>query len=58
MILFTILALIIILVVIFSILVLSISGAAFIIVFGDFIACGVLVWFIVKLFTRKKRRRR
>ena len=56
MILFTILALIVIIVVIFAIAVLSLSGAAFIIVFGDFIACGVLIWLVIKLFRRKKRR--
>jgi hypothetical protein len=56
MILFTILALIIILLVIFSVAVLSVSGAAFIIIFGDFIACGVVIWLIVKLLRRKKRR--
>lgn len=56
MILFTILALVVILVVMFSVAVLSVSGAAFIIVFGDVIACGVLVWFVLKLLTHKKRR--
>ena len=56
MILFAILALIVILLIIFTIVVLSVSGALFIIVFGDFIACGVLIWAIIKLFRRKKRR--
>lgn len=56
MILFTILALIVILLIIFAIAVLSVSGAAFIIVFGDLIACIAVIWGLCKLFSRKKRR--
>lgn len=55
MILFTILACIIIILIAFSVVVLSISGAAFIIVFGDLIACGVIIWAIFKFLKRKKR---
>ena len=55
MILFTILAVIFIILVIFAVAILSVSGAAFIIVFGDFIACGVLIWFVLRLFRRKRK---
>lgn len=55
MITFAIIACIVIILIVFAVAVLSVSGAAFIIVFGDFIACGFFIWLIVKLFRRKKR---
>lgn len=56
MIIFTILALIVILLIIFAVAVLSVSGAAFIIVFGDVIVCIAIIWFVARLLSRKKRR--
>ena len=55
MILFTIIALIVILVIVFMIAVLSVSGAAFIVIFGDLFACILLIWLVVKIFRRKKK---
>lgn len=55
MITFTIIALIAIILAIIAISILSVSGAAFIVVFGDFIACGFFIWLIFRLFRRKKR---
>ena len=38
-----------------SALVLLVGGAGFLVVFGDLIVCGLILWGIIKLFTRKKK---
>ena len=48
MILFTILAIIFVLLIVSAILILSIGGSAFIIVFADVIVCAVIVGLIIK----------
>lgn len=52
MILFTILAIIFVLLIVSAILILSIGGSAFIIVFADVIVCAVIVGLIIKKLLR------
>lgn len=55
MILFTILALVALFLIIFTVVAVSIGGAAFIIIFGDIIVCiAIIVWIIKKIMKRKK----
>lgn len=50
MILFTILALVALFLIIFTVVAVSIGGAAFIIIFGDIIVCiAIIVWIIKKI---------
>lgn len=54
MILFTILLAIIIAAAVIGLAVAIISGASFIVAFGDAFAFGLIVWLIIKIFKRKK----
>ena len=54
MIIFTVLGLILLCLVVFSVLVISITGAAGIIVFADLIVCALIIGFIIKKFVLKK----
>lgn len=56
MILFTILAIILITLVVFSILIIGITGASFIIVFADVIVCAVIIWWIMKTILNRKKK--
>ncbi len=55
MILLTILVLLAIMLVMFMVLVLSIGGAGFIIIFGDVIVCIVGIAFIIKKLMKRRR---
>ena len=54
MILFTILLAIIIAAAVIGLVVAIISGASFIVAFGDVFVFGLIVWMIIKIFKRKK----
>ena len=57
MILFTLLAMILIILIAFILVVVSIGGASFIVIFGDVIVCiAIIMWMIKKIVNRKKRR--
>lgn len=57
MILFTILLLMAFILTVFTIIAVSVGGAAFIIVFGDVIVCiAIIVWFMKRLRNRKNKR--
>ena len=56
MILFTILAIILITLVVFSVLIIGITGASFIIVFADVIVCAAIIWWIMKHILDKKNK--
>lgn len=55
MILFTILAIMLVLLITTAVIVLGIGGGAFIIVFGDLIVCAVLIGLIIKCLLKKRR---
>ena len=56
MILLTILAIIFVALMIFSIIAISAGGTAFIIIFGDVIVCEIFIaWIIKRLITKKKK---
>lgn len=57
MVLFTVLIGIGITLIILAVLILCLSGTAFMAVFGDFIVCMILIGFIIKLLVRRKRKR-
>lgn len=55
MILFTILALVALFLIIFTVVAVSIGGAVFVIIFGDIIVCiAIIVWIIKKILKKKK----
>lgn len=54
MILFTILLAIIIAAAVIGLVVTIVSGASFIVAFGDVFVFGLIVWLIIKIFKRKK----
>lgn len=56
MILFTILAFVALLLIGFIILVASVGGAVFVIIFGDVIVCIAIIVFIIKLIAKRKRK--
>ena len=59
MILFSILAIVLLLLVVISVLLLSVGGTAFIVVFGDLIVCALFIGLLIKfLFKRKKGRKK
>lgn len=53
MITFTILALMLMFVLIFSVVVISVTGAVGLVLFGDLIVCGLIIYFIIKKFILK-----
>ena len=56
MIIFTILAIMAVMSIISAVLILSVGGAAFIIIFGDVIVCvAIIIWILKRLFKRKKK---
>ena len=56
MILFTILLITLIILAVLTVLVISATGAAFIIVFADVIVCAVLIVFLMKWLLKRKHR--
>lgn len=55
MILFTILALTLLTLIVFTVIAVSLGGSVFIIIFGDVIVCAaIIVWIIKRLVTKKK----
>lgn len=55
MILFTLLAIMIVVLVVTAVIVLGVGGGAFIVVFGDLVVCAVLIgWLIKRLIKRRK----
>lgn len=54
MITFTILSLMLIFVVIFSVLFISLTGAVGIVIFGDLLVCGLFIYWIIRKFVLKK----
>ena len=56
MILFTIMGIILIILAVSGVLILSVGGAAFIVVFADVIVCmAIIIWIIKRLFKKKKK---
>ena len=55
MILFTLLALTLLAVIVFSIIIISATGAAFIIVFADVIVCVAIIIWIMKILRKRKK---
>lgn len=55
MITFTFLVVVAMLFVVLTVGVLLVGGATVLIAFGDFIICGLLIWFIVKQILKRKR---
>lgn len=56
MILFLILLLILVILTVFSVFILSVGGAAFIVVFGDVIVCAaIIIWIMKRVFGKKKK---
>ena len=58
MILFSILAIVLLLLVVISVLLLSVGGTAFIIVFGDLIVCALFIGLLIKCLFKRKRGRK
>ena len=56
MILFTILAIMLLIVTGVAVVALGVGGAAFIVVFGDLIVCAVIIAFIIKRLIRRKKK--
>lgn len=56
MITFAVLSLMLIFVLIFSVLFISVTGAAGIVIFGDLIVCGLLIYWIIKKLVFKKKK--
>lgn len=57
MILFAILAIIALIVLIVAIALISVGGAGFIVIFGDLIVCVAIIVFIIKLLSKRRKRR-
>lgn len=55
MILFTILLSLIIAIAVIALITAIIAGGSFIVVFGDLIVFGLIVWLIIKIFRQKKK---
>lgn len=55
MILFTILALIALILTILAVTILSVGGTAFIVIFGDIIVCVVLIALLIKFLAKRKK---
>lgn len=53
MITFTILSLMLIFIVIFSVLFISLTGAVGIVIFGDLLVCGLFIYWIIKKLLKK-----
>lgn len=56
MILFTILAIILLILVVFAVLTVAIGGAGFIMVFADLIVCAVIIGLIMRALFRKRHK--
>lgn len=56
MILFTILAIILVIITVIAVLTIAIGGAGFIVIFGDLIVCAVIIGLIMKALFRKRHK--
>ena len=57
MILFTILLITLAIIAVSSVLILSVGGAAFIVIFGDLVVCmAIIIWIMKRLVKRKKKK--
>ena len=57
MILFTILLITLTIIAIVSVLVLSVGGAAFIVIFGDLVVCMAIIIWIMRLLAKRKKKK-
>lgn len=56
MVLFTILSMILLLLIVFTVLAVSVGGAVAVVLFSDVIVCVALIAWIIKLLARKKKK--
>lgn len=52
---FTMLVITLVILAIAAVLFIGIGGAALVLVFGDVILCGVIIWMIVKFFIKRRK---